>query len=189
MAALSSLHVDDGAERAVEGAAAAGIDGPEVGRDEPPEVALVHDRTGSVFKVGKLIEVAIDRFQLAAVRGLENLPPVLLDFAGDDGDAGVDQLLDLGGDSREERQHTAYVEAAEEHRHSLAAELEGQVRCAAELVRLHAHERHHRLFAGPPVGSDDCANRGLWRRPRRRGEPGGRRLRASLDALTSSVRP
>ena len=155
-AALAALHVDDGAERALERAAAAEIEartaafvarerrGRQAGRRRP-------------FQARQVVHVIVERLQ-RAVPGIaqHDVEPALLGFAAENRDAHVHGRLDLSGDHRQHRQAARHMEAAQRHRQACLDELAGEIDGARELVALHADQADQRLAAAAPDVGDDA---------------------------------
>ena len=82
-AALAALHVDDGAERALIGAAAAEVDRRIMAR-RAREMFARQDRRRLAFERGQLVHEIVERLQ-RAVPGVEQhfVEPMLLRFAGE----------------------------------------------------------------------------------------------------------
>ncbi len=147
-ARLAALHVDDGAERALERAAAAGVkagvlaDGAADGRGG-------QHRRGRALQRWQVVQVVIERLQLAVPRVAQNLiEAVLLGLAGEERDAHVHRLLQLRRDAAEHRQAARNVKAAEAHLNSSGAQRAGDVQRARKLVGLHADQHHQAALAG-----------------------------------------
>ncbi len=146
-AALAALHVDDGAERALERAAAA-----EIEARIAPLVARQHRGRQAgrrrAFEARQVVHVVVERLQ-RAVPGVaqHDVEPALLGLAAEDGDAHVHGRLDLRRDHRQHRQAARDVEAAQRHRQARLDELAREVDGARELVGLHADQADQRLAA------------------------------------------
>src|SRR6185437_3609207 len=63
-AALTALHVDDGAEGALEGAAAAGVEAGHVATGAA-DAGGVEERDGGAFESGKVVHEIVDGFELS----------------------------------------------------------------------------------------------------------------------------
>ena len=140
-ARFAALHIDDGAERALERAAAPGIEGGQdavIALDEPPRQI----RDGLVLQVRQVVHIVVDRLRRAAMDVLEEALEMLLRLAGVERDPEIDRLLELRRQLFEHRHHARDVEAADRHLHALRAELPGDRHGARELIRLDADETH-----------------------------------------------
>ena len=147
---LPPLDVDDGAEGAGEGAAAAGVDGPVVRHDEPPLRARGGVRERDVGEVGRRAEEVVERPQPVRDRVLEDAAPAALHLAEHQRDARVEHGLALGRCRGGHRHRAADVEAADEDGESFALELECEVPGPGPLVRLNADQPYHGHRTGPP---------------------------------------
>ena len=145
--ALAALHVDDGAERALERAAAAEI--------EARLLALVAGQRGGrqmrrrrVLDARQIVHVVVERLQRAVPGIAQHLvEPAFLGLAGIDRDAHVHGFLDLGRHDRQHRQAAGGMEAAHRHRQAGLEELAGEVDGVRELVGLHADQADQALAA------------------------------------------
>ena len=146
-AALAALHVDDGAERALERAAAAEI--------EARLAALVAGerrrrqmRRRRALDARQVVHVVVERLQ-PAVPGVEQhlVEPAFLGLAGIDRDAHVHGRLDLGRHDRQHRQAAGGMEAAHGDRQAGLEEVAGQVDGVRKLVGLDADQADQRLAA------------------------------------------
>ena len=159
--ALATLHVDDGAERALERAAAAEI--------EARHAALVarqrrrrQMRRGGAFEARQIVHVVVERLHRAVHRVAQHeVEPAFLGLAGEDRDAHIHGFLDLGRHHRQHRQAARHVEATDRHRQaSQLQELAGEVDGVRELVGLDADEADQAHAAAAldlgqkPVGAD-----------------------------------
>ena len=155
-AALAALHVDDGAERALERAAAAEIEA---------RLAAFVAGQGCRRQAGRrcaldarqIVHVVVERLQ-RAVPGIEQdgVEPAFLGLAGEDRDAHVHGRLDLRRHDRQHRQAARGMEAAHRHRQAGLEELAGKIDGTRELVALHADQADQRLAAAAlDVGHDE----------------------------------
>ena len=113
-ARLAALDVDDGAERALERAAAPRVEGREhavVALHEAPR--QIGDRLPLQVRQG--VHVVVDRLRRAGVDILQEGLELLLRLAGEKDDAEIDRLLELGGQLLQHRDAAADVEAADRH--------------------------------------------------------------------------
>jgi hypothetical protein len=136
----ASLHVNDGAERAVEGTSTTASDGAEVGGDELAEVALVDEGARSIGEIREIIDEPINGLEATLSGVTKQVRPAVFDLAGDDAHAGVNEILNLRRNLGEQREGAAHVEAADEDGHSFAPQRQSDVRRTTELVRLHSDE-------------------------------------------------
>ena len=159
--ALAALHVDDGAERALERAAAA-----EVEARHPALVARQRRRRQvrrrGASEVRQVVHVVVERLHRAVHRVAQHeVEAAFLGLAGEDRDAHVHGFLDLGRRYRQHRQAARHVEAADRHRQATQLqELAGEVDRVRELVGLDADQADESLAAAAfdlgqkPVGTD-----------------------------------
>ncbi len=154
-AALAALHVDDGAERALVGAAAAEVDAG-IGARGPLDMLARQDRGGLAFERGQLIHVVVERLQFA-VPGVEEdlVEPALLRFPGEQRNAERLRLLEFGRHFRKHGDAARNVKAADADRNALGAELAGDVERARILVRLYADDADQRPAAALGEVADD----------------------------------
>ena len=158
--ALAALHVDDGAERALERAAAAEI--------EARLLALVARQRGRrqmrrrrALDARQVVHVVVEALQRAVPGIAQHLvEPAFLGLAGIDRDAHVHGFLDLRRHDRQHRQAAGGMEAAHRHRQAGRQELAGEIDGVRELVGLDAHQADQALAAAAleigddPVGAD-----------------------------------
>ena len=138
-AGLAALHVDDGAERALERTAAARI---ERGKDAvvAPHQALRQVGDGLVLQVRQIVHVVIDRFLPAGLNVLQKRAEMLLGFAGEERDAEVDRLLQLRRQLLQHGNAAGDVKTADRHGHAFGAQAAGDRHRPRELVGLHADQ-------------------------------------------------
>jgi hypothetical protein len=140
------MHVDDGAEAADEGAAAARVEAGQL-----PEGALHvlprHVGRGHALDAGQVRKVIVDGLQLPVVGVLEEAVEAVLDLACEDRDAQVHGVLHLRRDREEHRQDAADMEAAHGDLDVAGTKLAGDVHGARELVGLHTHQGDHAVTA------------------------------------------
>ena len=140
---LAALHVDDGAEGALEGAAAAGVEAG-VGAEGAPHHVVRQMRDRHPLDARQVGHEIVDRLQLPGERVAQDLvEPAFLGLAGEDEGAEVERLLHVRLDPRQHGKRAGDVEAADADRDAFLAEGGGQVERARELVRLHADQHHH----------------------------------------------
>ena len=140
VARFASLHVDDGAERALEGAAAAGIEARHVADGALHEIVRQEGRGGDVAEARQVLHVVVERLQPAARGVLDDLIDMLLGFAGEDRDAKRLRLPNILGDLLQHRQAPGDVEAADHHLDARRAQRPGDIDRAGEFVGLHADD-------------------------------------------------
>ena len=139
-AALAALDIDDGAERALERAAAAKIearDAPFVARERRRRKA---GRRCS-FHARQVIHVVVKWLQRAVPGVAQHLvEAAFLGFAREHRDTHVHGGLDLRRHDRQHRNTARDMEAAQRHRKAGLDELAGQIDSARKLVGLDAYE-------------------------------------------------
>ena len=147
-ARFASLHVDDGAERALERAAAAGVEARMLIERPPGEVRRQIGRH-RLFERGQVVHVVIDRLQ-CSVGGIEQhaVEAAVLGLAGEQAAAHVERFLQVGLDAGQHGEHAGNVEPADRDRKPGRPQRPRDVERARILVRLHADETHE---AEPPV--------------------------------------
>ena len=116
-ARLAALHVDDGAERALIGTAAPGVErGLQlVG---PLQELLRQDRRRRAFQRRQIVEVVVERLQRAAGGIAQQSVAAAFEFAGIQRDAEIERLLHVGLNAGQHRQTARDVEAADRDRHA-----------------------------------------------------------------------
>ena len=140
----AALHVDDRAERALIGAAAAGIE-RRIGAGDAVDhiVGEVGDRLAG--KVRQILHVIVDRLRGAGPDFLEQrLVTAVLRLAGEDRAADVDGLLDVRRDRLQHRKAAGDMEAADRDGDARRAEAPRDMHGARKLVRLDADEAKKR---------------------------------------------
>ena len=154
-AALAALDIDDGAERALEGAATAEV--------EARLAALIarqglgrQARRRRALDARQVVHVVVERLQ-RAVPGVQQdlVEPAFLGLTGEDRDAHVHGRLDLGRYDRQHRQAAGGVEAAHRHRQTRCNEVAGEVDGVRELVGLDADQADQGLAAAALDVGDD----------------------------------
>jgi hypothetical protein len=154
-AALAALDVDDRAETALEGAAAAQVEAGPVLRVAADRIGR-KDRHRRAGEVGKVLEVIIDGLERAVPGVAEHLvEPPLLRFPGEQRAADVQRLLELGRSVLQHGQAAGDVEAADHHRQTRPAELAGEIERVVELVGLDTDEADHGPGAAPAQVAND----------------------------------
>ena len=96
VAGLAALHIDDGAERALEGAAASGIEARHVADGALDEIDGKERRRGNVADARQLLHVIVEGTKLAPRRIEQHLVEAFFGLAGEDGDAKLLRDLDVG---------------------------------------------------------------------------------------------
>ena len=153
IARLASLNVDDGAEAALERAAAPGVEAGVVPGDLCHDGARQHrDRRGG--HVRHVVQVIVDRLRLARIDVLQELrkPVFALPRVQDH-----PERLRLFQVRRQFGQHgdaARDVEAADGDRHALLAKLAADIERARKLIRLNADQSDHSA-----VGENTFRNR------------------------------
>ena len=147
-AALAALHVDDGAERALERAAAAEIEARHAAFDARDRRRRQAGR-GRALEVRQVVHVVVERLQRAVVGiAQHDVEAAFLGLAREHGDAHVHGFLDLRRRDRQHRQAARHMEAAQRHRIAALEELARKIDGAGKLVGLHADQADQCLAAG-----------------------------------------
>ena len=150
---LAALNIDDGAESALKRAAAAAIEGAEIGSGELAEIFPANggDRLG--VEVGLVVQEIVERLQ-AAVNGIvQQVAPGFFDLPFDDGDACVQELLYIGRNVREKGEVAADMEAADQNGEAGTPKSMSEIAGAGELIGLHADEADDGLGETPALGT------------------------------------
>ena len=154
-AALAALHVNDGAERALVGAAAAEVDAG-IGAGGSFDMLARQNRRGFAFQRGQLIHVVVEGLEFAPPGVEEDLvEPALLRFPGEQRNAERLRLLEFGGHFRKHGDAARNVKAADADRNPLGSEFSGYVERARILVGLHADDADQRPAATQGEVADD----------------------------------
>ncbi len=139
VARLAALHVDDGAERALERAAAPGIEARIVAGDARDDPAR-QDRQGRGRHLRHVGEVIVDRLRGSLVDVAHQRGEAAFAFAGEQRDAEIERLLQVSGQCGQHRDAARDMEPADHDRYSGGAELAREIERARILVRLHADQ-------------------------------------------------
>jgi len=153
-AALATLHVDDGAEGALVGAAAAKVDAGVFPRGAH-DVLVGQDRRRLAFERGQMVHVVVERLELAVPRVAQHdVEPSLLRLACEERDSERLRLFQLRRQLGQHCEAPRDVEAADADRNPFGAELPGDVEGARVLVRLHPDDADQDL----PAAALEIAN-------------------------------
>src|SRR6476620_5684859 len=93
----------------------------------------------------------------------QNLPPVVLDFTGYDGDGFFDQRLDVGLLIAQHIDGAAGVKAADDDSDPGSAKLAGQIEGPGKLVGLDPHQPHDEFGTRVPAPADNLSYREFLR--------------------------
>ncbi len=140
IARLAALHVDDGAEAALERTAAAGIEARIMAGDARHHLARQH-REGRRRHVRRVLQIIVDRLCGAARHVAQEVGHAAFAFAGIEHDAEIECLLQFRRDFRQHRDDAADMEAADRDRDIGLAELAGDIERARILIGLNADQR------------------------------------------------
>ena len=121
VARFPALHVDDGAEGALEGAAAAGIEARHVADRPLDEVVRQEGRRGNVADVRQVLHMIVEGTKLAARGVQDDFVEAFLGLAGVDRDAEALRLLDVAGKLLEHGEAARHMEAADQDLHARLA--------------------------------------------------------------------
>ena len=153
--ALAPLHVDDGAERALVGAAAAEIDARQRARGAP-HVLGRQDRGRLALERGQIVHVVVELGELAVPGIAQHLVEAgVLGLAGKERDPELLGGADIGRQLRQHGDAAGDVEAADADRQAGGEELAGEIDGARELVRLHPDEADQGAAAFAADHADD----------------------------------
>ena len=125
-ARFAALHIDDGAERALERTAAAGVEGRHVADGLAHRIAG-QERRHRIFQRRQIVDVIVYRFERADGGIAYHLVHAAFGLAGEQRDAHVERFLQVGPSHREHRQHAGDMEAADDHRDAGGAQWLGDV--------------------------------------------------------------
>ena len=169
VARLAPLHVDDGAERALEGATASGIETGDVADRAVDEVLGQEGRRRHIGQARQLFfHVVVDGLQLPRGGVADHRVHVLFGFAGEDRDADLLRGLDVVRQLGKHRQAARDVETAHHDLDAFGKERTGDIGRAGKFVRLNADDTHEPLAAivlnegnqlvelDPLIGLVDC---------------------------------
>ena len=153
-AGFAALHVDDGAERALERTAASGVEGRHIADGLAHRVAR-QERRHRVFQRGQIVDVIIDRLEQACGGIAQHLVHAAFRFAGKQRDAHVERLLQVSHDVRKHRQHAGDMKAADDHGNAGIAQRLRYMERPRILVGLHADQADEaEIVVGAHVGDD-----------------------------------
>ena len=139
---FASLHIDDRAEAALEGAAASSIEAGEVsGR----ALNTLHrqDRHRRAFEVRQVVHVIVERLQRALPRIAQHIVEPAFGFAGEERDAKRLRFAQLGRHLGQHRQRAGDMETADADLHAELAQPPRDIHRTRILVRLYADESDH----------------------------------------------
>ncbi len=144
-ARFAALHVDDGAERALIRAAAAGI---EAGGAAGGALRAFdrHQRDRRALDPRQIGHEIVKRLERARRAVTQHLVEMALRLAREQRHAHGPGAVEIGVNAAEHRQHAGNVEAADADLDAARAQRARQIERARELVRLHAGQHDH---AGP----------------------------------------
>ena len=134
-----SLHVDDGAERALVRAAAAGVEGRVIAR-RALDVLAQQERHRRRLDRREVVEIIVDRLEGTACGVAQQGVEPLLRLACEQADPQVESLLNVGLHLGEHRQAAGNVKPADDHGYACGPQRAGDVHGSGKLVRLHADE-------------------------------------------------
>ena len=146
-AGFAPLHVDDGAERALKRAAAAGVEAaaPSGG---PPHKFDRQERTCLTLHVDEIAHEVVLRLEPAGGGVLQQRVQTAFELAGENGDAEFAREIEIDGGAVEHRDAAGNVKAADHDRNAVLAERTREIERARVLIALHADQRDH----AEPVG-------------------------------------
>ncbi len=146
IARLAALHVDDGAERTLERAAAAGIEGG-VGAGGAADELPRQERARCAAEVRQIVHVIVQRLQLLGRGVAQEIVETALGLAGEQRDAHAARKVEVDGGAVEHGEAAGHMEAAHRDLNAGGAERLGDVQRARKLVRLHADQAEHAEIA------------------------------------------
>src|SRR5579862_2035132 len=153
-ARFAPLHVDDGAERALERAAAPGVERGHVADGLAHRIARQEGRH-RVFERRQIVDVIIERLERTVGGVAHHLVHAAFGFSGKQRDADFERGLQVGAYGIEHRQHAGDVEAADDDGNAGGAQRFGDVERARILVGLYAHQADEaEIIVGAHVGDD-----------------------------------
>ena len=141
IARLAALHVDDGAERAEEWAAASGVEARD-DADRASDPVARQERIGRALERGQIIEVIVDRLQGSGRGVAQHLVEPALRLAGEQRNAEVERLVERIRPLRQHREATRDMEAADADLDARRPQGTGEVQHMRELVRLDADKAY-----------------------------------------------
>ncbi len=153
-ARLAALHIDDGAERALERAAAAGVEA---------RVIVEHALHGVAREIGRrcqfdrrqVVHEIVDRLERAGRRVLEHLVDAAFGLAREQAAAEVERDLQIGLGARQHRQQPGDMKAADHNRNARRPQRPRDIERARILVGLHADKPDHAEAVVAPDQVDD----------------------------------
>ena len=112
-------------------------------------------RRHRVFERRQIVDVIVERLERARGGIAQDLVHAAFGLAGEQSDAHVERLLQVGHHGREHRQHAGDVEAADDDRDAGVAQRLGDMQRARILVRLHADQADEaEIIVGAHLGDD-----------------------------------
>ena len=145
-ARFAALHVDDGAERALIGAAAARIE-TRAEADRVRDILLRQERHRHAFDAGQVLHEIVERCELARRRIAQHRLEPAFGLAGKHGNAHFATGVEPDRVTVQHGQASRDMEAAHGDRQSGVAERPGDVERARILVGLNADQRDHSEIA------------------------------------------
>ena len=133
IARLAPLHVDDGAEAALERAAAAGVEARIMAGDAGDHLAR-QDRIGRRRHVRQIVHIVVDRLRRSGRHVAQEDIHAAFGFARIERDAEVERLLQVRRQLGKHGEAPADVKATDRHPNAGGAELAREIERARELV-------------------------------------------------------
>ena len=142
IARLAALNVDDGAERAQERTAASGVEARDHA-ERAPDALRRHVRPRRAFEPGKVVQIVVDRLELARGGVAQHFVEPPLRLARVKRNAEVERVIERLRPLRQHRQASGDVEAADDDWHSGRPHRACAVHHPRVLIRLHPDEADH----------------------------------------------
>ena len=149
VAAFAALHVDDGAERALERTAAPRVEAGDDARGAL-DAGRVQNRDRRALDARQVVHKVIERLQFPRIGVFQKDIEPALGFAREQRDAHRLRLFEVIGHLRKHRQTARDMEPADGDLHAARAKALRQVHGAGELVGLHAHQTNNAAPARCP---------------------------------------
>jgi hypothetical protein len=154
---LATLHVDDGAERALERAAAAGVEACVVA-DRAPHEFMRQERPRRPVDARQVFHVVVDRLQAPGRSVADEIVEPVLRLAGKQRDTHLAGEIEVDRAPIEHREAAGNVEPADRHPDARGTEWPRDIQRPRILVRLHAHQCQQSEIAVLAKATDQLGN-------------------------------
>ncbi len=150
---LATLDVDDRAERALIGTAAARIEAG-ADADRAHDIGFRQEGRGRPLQPGQIVHEVVERRELPIRRVAQHLLEPSLAFARESGNAELPALGEVDGVVLEHRQAAGDMKPADHHLHARSAKPLSDIEGARILIGLHADQRDQAEIAVAAQAAD-----------------------------------